>query len=82
MTFLLFARSMSRCGITGASCEYFTKVLSSVSQLYSRGTIKTDWQAVELIELNLSLNSLGDQGVQHISAGLECNPYSHLQRLK
>lgn len=73
--------NVSRCGITSGSCPYFAKVLSSVSQLYSDGTIKTDWQAVELIELNLSLNSLGDQGADHISSGLECNPYSHLKTL-
>lgn len=73
--------NVSRCGITSGGSQHFSKVLSSVSQLYSEGIIKTDWQAVELIELDLSLNNLGDQGADSISSGLECNPYSHLKRL-
>lgn len=82
ITFLLPGWSISRCGITSSSCQHFSKVLSSVSQLYSKGAFKNDWQAVELIDLDISLNSLGDQGADHISSGLECNPYSHLKKIK
>lgn len=57
------------------------KVLGSVSQLFSGCTRKTDWQAVELKELDLSMNCLRDVGVKDLSAGL-MNPYSHLKTLK
>lgn len=50
--------------------------------LYSEGIIKTGWQAVELVDLDISLNNLGDEGADHISSGLECNPYSHLKKIK
>lgn len=60
---------------------YLAQVLCSVSQLYSGWMQKTDWQAVELIDLDLSMNCLGDKGVKDMSAGLK-NPYSHLQTLK
>lgn len=62
-------------------CPYLGKVLGSVSQLYSGLMRKTDWEAVELKELDLSMNCLGDLGVKEISAGLK-NPYSHLKTLK
>lgn len=57
------------------------KVLGSVSQLYSGWMQKTGWQAVELKEIDLSMNCLRDKGVKEISTGLE-NPYSHLKTLK
>ncbi|XP_076583591.1 NACHT, LRR and PYD domains-containing protein 3-like [Chaetodon auriga] len=72
--------NVSRCGITGMGCRYLAKVLSSVSQLYSGWMKATDWQAVELTDIDLSMNCLGDSGVREISAGLK-NPYSHLKTL-
>ncbi|XP_042340307.1 NACHT, LRR and PYD domains-containing protein 12-like isoform X2 [Plectropomus leopardus] len=72
--------NVSRCGITGEGCFYLAKVLCSISQLYSGHIQQTDWQAVELQDLDLSMNSLGDKGVKEMSAGLT-NPYSHLKTL-
>ncbi|KAM9362566.1 NACHT, LRR and PYD domains-containing protein 12-like [Symphorus nematophorus] len=72
--------NVSRCGITVRGCFYLAKVLCSVSQLYSGLLQQTDWQAVELKDLDLSMNCLGDLGVREISAGLK-NPYSHLKTL-
>uniref|UniRef100_UPI0037E993A1 NACHT, LRR and PYD domains-containing protein 14-like n=1 Tax=Semicossyphus pulcher TaxID=241346 RepID=UPI0037E993A1 len=72
--------NVSRCGITSTGCSYLAKVLCSVSQLYSGWMQKSDWQAVELKELDLSLNCLGDKGVKEISGGMK-NPYSHLKTL-
>ncbi|XP_047431512.1 NACHT, LRR and PYD domains-containing protein 12-like [Mugil cephalus] len=72
--------NVSRCGITQVSCTYLAKVLCSVSQLYSGLLKRTDWQAVGLTDLDLSMNLLGDAGVKEISAGLK-NPYSHLKTL-
>lgn len=72
--------NVSRCGITGAGCFYLAKVLCSVSQLYSGWTQQTDWQAVELKDLDLSMNCLTDNGVKDIAPGLK-NPYSHLNTL-
>ncbi|KAJ4944310.1 hypothetical protein JOQ06_012854 [Pogonophryne albipinna] len=73
--------NVSRCGITGRACVYLATVLCSLSQLSKGLTQKNDWQAVELRELDLSMNCLGDQGVREISAGLK-NPCSHLRALK
>uniref|UniRef100_A0A665V9B8 NACHT, LRR and PYD domains-containing protein 12-like n=1 Tax=Echeneis naucrates TaxID=173247 RepID=A0A665V9B8_ECHNA len=61
-------------------CFYLAKVLCSVSQLYNGFTPKTEVQAVELTELDLSMNYLRDEGVIEISDGLK-NPYSHLKSL-
>ncbi|XP_018527083.1 NACHT, LRR and PYD domains-containing protein 14 [Lates calcarifer] len=72
--------NVSRCGITGRGCIFLAKVLGSVSQLYSGWMQKTGWQAVELKEIDLSMNCLRDKGVKEISTGLE-NPYSHLKTL-
>lgn len=62
-------------------CLYLAKVLCSISQLYSGCMQRTEWQAVELRDLDLSMNYLGDRGVQEVSAGLK-NPYSHLKTIK
>ncbi|XP_034398352.1 NACHT, LRR and PYD domains-containing protein 12-like isoform X2 [Cyclopterus lumpus] len=72
--------NVSRCGITGQGCNYLATVLCSVSQLYSGLMKKTDWQAVELEDLDLSMNCLRDNGVKEISSGLK-NPLSHLKTL-
>ncbi|KAF3851863.1 hypothetical protein F7725_005218, partial [Dissostichus mawsoni] len=65
---------VSRCGITGRACVHLATVLCSLSQLYKGLTQKTDWQAVELRELDLSMNCLGDQGVgRHNTRTLCCN---------
>ncbi|AWP06248.1 putative NACHT LRR and PYD domains-containing protein 12-like [Scophthalmus maximus] len=72
--------NVSRCGITGLGCSCMAKVLCSVSQLLSGWIKQTDWQAVELKDLDLSLNCLGDKGVKDISAGMK-NPFSHLKTL-
>ncbi|XP_029354534.1 NACHT, LRR and PYD domains-containing protein 12-like [Echeneis naucrates] len=72
--------NVSRCGITRRGCFYLAKVLCSVSQLYNGFTPKTEVQAVELTELDLSMNYLRDEGVIEISDGLK-NPYSHLKSL-
>ncbi|XP_041838720.1 NACHT, LRR and PYD domains-containing protein 12-like isoform X2 [Melanotaenia boesemani] len=72
--------NVSRCGITGKGCPYLAKVLCSVSQLYSGVVQKTEWQAVELRDVDLSMNCLGDSGVKEISNGLR-NPISHLKTL-
>lgn len=56
-------------------------VLGSVSQPFSGCTITGDWQAVELMELDLSKNRIGDKGVINMSAGMK-NPYGHLKALK
>ncbi|XP_044202479.1 NACHT, LRR and PYD domains-containing protein 3-like [Thunnus albacares] len=72
--------NISSCGITGVGCFYLAKVLCSVSQLYSGLMQQTDWQAVELKDLDLSMNCLKDNGVKDIAAGLT-NPYSHLRTL-
>ncbi|KAF3687143.1 NACHT, LRR and PYD domains-containing protein 14 [Channa argus] len=73
--------NVSRCGITDIGCFYLANVLCSVSQLYSSEFMqKTDWQAVELKDLDLSMNCLKDHGVKQITAGLT-NPYSHLKAL-
>ncbi|XP_049576932.1 NACHT, LRR and PYD domains-containing protein 14 isoform X3 [Syngnathus scovelli] len=72
--------NVSRCGITTSGCCYISKVLGCVSQLYSHGERQTEWQASELRELNLTMNSFGDAGVKKITAGL-MNPYSHFKSL-
>ncbi|XP_053188977.1 NACHT, LRR and PYD domains-containing protein 14-like [Scomber japonicus] len=72
--------NVSRCGITVVGCFYLAKVLCSISQLYSGLLQKTDWQAVELKELDLSMNCLTDSGIKEIAPGLT-NPYSHLKTL-
>ncbi|XP_061129741.1 NLR family CARD domain-containing protein 3-like isoform X3 [Syngnathus typhle] len=72
--------NVSRCGITTSGCCYISKVLGCVSQLYSHGERQTEWQAAELRELNLTMNSFGDAGVKEITAGL-MNPYSHFKSL-
>lgn len=79
--FSLFPFSVSRCGITGQGCSYLATVLCSVSQLYRGSLRKTDWQAVELEHLDLSMNCLRDNGAKEISSGLK-NPLSHLKTLK
>ncbi|KAM7393587.1 hypothetical protein PAMP_020446 [Pampus punctatissimus] len=72
--------NISRCGITDVSSFYLAKVLCSVSQLYSGLMQQTEWQAVELKDLDLSMNCITDKGVKDIAAGLK-NPYSHLKTL-
>ncbi|KAK2815579.1 hypothetical protein Q5P01_026046 [Channa striata] len=73
--------NVSRCGITDFGCFNLANVLCSVSQLYSSEfRQKTGWQAVELKDLDLSMNYLKDQGVKQITAGLT-NPYSRLRAL-
>ncbi|XP_037116948.1 NLR family CARD domain-containing protein 3-like isoform X3 [Syngnathus acus] len=72
--------NVSRCGITTSGCCYISKVLGCVSQLYSHGERQTEWQAAELRELNLTMNTFGDAGVKEITAGL-MNPYSHFKSL-
>lgn len=71
--------NVSRCGITGIGCKYLASVLCSCSQLYDRW-MQNSWEAVELRELDVSMNRLGDRGVKGISAGLK-NPSSHLRIL-
>ncbi|XP_030592849.1 NACHT, LRR and PYD domains-containing protein 12-like isoform X2 [Archocentrus centrarchus] len=71
--------NVSRCGITGTGCKYLASVLCSVSQLYNNW-MQNSWEAVELQELDVSMNRLGDRGVKGISAGLK-NPLSHLRSL-
>uniref|UniRef100_A0A3Q4MXI8 Uncharacterized protein n=1 Tax=Neolamprologus brichardi TaxID=32507 RepID=A0A3Q4MXI8_NEOBR len=72
--------NVSRCGITGAGCRYLAKVLCSISQLTDGGMGVGEWQAVELIDLDLSMNHIGDKGVKEISPSL-MNPLSHLKTL-
>ncbi|XP_029998097.1 NACHT, LRR and PYD domains-containing protein 14-like [Sphaeramia orbicularis] len=73
--------NLSRCGITSEGCRYISKVLACISQLYSQEFLpKTCWQAVELTDLDLSINCLTDKGVKELSTGLK-NPYSHLKTL-
>ncbi|XP_074550772.1 NACHT, LRR and PYD domains-containing protein 12-like [Halichoeres trimaculatus] len=72
--------NVARCGITSAGCCYLAKVLCSVSQLYRGWGQKSDWQAVELKELDISMNCLRDQGVSEIAGGLK-NPYTQLKVL-
>ncbi|XP_071777201.2 NACHT, LRR and PYD domains-containing protein 12-like [Centroberyx gerrardi] len=73
--------NLSRCGITGKGCVYMAKVLCSVSQLYSGKWVQqSDWQAVELTDLDLSMNCLRDRGVKELADGLK-NPYGHLKTL-
>lgn len=79
--FVVFLLSVSRCGITGAGCRYLAKVLCSISQLTDGWMGVGEWQAVELIDLDLSMNHIGDKGVKEISPSL-MNPLSHLKTLK
>lgn len=80
--FVLFCvTSLSRCGITKFGCPHISKVLSCISQLHSREWVKSEWQATELRDLDLSFNCLTDDGVKDIAAGLR-NPYSNLRKLK
>ncbi|XP_005470210.1 NACHT, LRR and PYD domains-containing protein 14 [Oreochromis niloticus] len=72
--------NVSRCGITAAGCRYLAKVLCSISQLTNGWMGIGEWQAVELIDLDLSMNHIGDKGVKEISPGL-MNPLSHLKTL-
>ncbi|XP_039682183.1 NACHT, LRR and PYD domains-containing protein 12-like [Perca fluviatilis] len=72
--------NVSRCGITGTGCYKLAKVLCCVSQLYGVPMAKTELHAVELKELDLSMNCLGDEGIKAISAGLK-NPYLNLKTL-
>ncbi|KAA8594526.1 hypothetical protein FQN60_011661 [Etheostoma spectabile] len=72
--------NVSRCGITGTGCYKLAKVLSCVSQLFELSIAKTELQAVELKELDLSMSCLGDEGVKAISVGLK-NPYLNLKTL-
>ncbi|XP_060904180.1 NACHT, LRR and PYD domains-containing protein 14-like [Labrus mixtus] len=72
--------NVSRCGITRIGAGFLAKVLCSISQLFSGRSQKSDWQAVELKELDLSMNCLRDQGVKEICGGMK-NPYSHLKVL-
>nr|XP_020449870.1 NACHT, LRR and PYD domains-containing protein 3-like [Monopterus albus] len=72
--------NVSRCGITRLGCGYLARVLCSISQLCNGWMEKRDWQAVELQDLDLSLNCLEDMGVKEISDGLK-NPLSHLKTL-
>ncbi|KAM4612413.1 NACHT, LRR and PYD domains-containing protein 14-like [Polymixia lowei] len=73
--------NLSRCGITGKGCVYLAKVLCSVSKLCSEKWVQnSDWQAVELTDLDLSMNCLRDRGVREIVDGLK-NPFGHLKTL-
>lgn len=72
--------NLSRCGITKFGCPHISKVLSCISQLHSREWVKSEWQATELRDLDLSFNCLTDDGVKDIAAGLR-NPYSNLRKL-
>ncbi|CAJ1053042.1 NACHT%2C LRR and PYD domains-containing protein 12-like [Xyrichtys novacula] len=72
--------NVSRCGISNTGCHHMFKVLGSVSQLYQGWSQRSEWQAVELKELDISRNCLLDQGVKEIVGGLK-NPYSHLKVL-
>lgn len=72
--------NVSRCGITEKGCVFIAKVLCTVSQLYNCWLKEKDWYAVELRELDISMNLLRDKGVKEISIGLK-NPYSHLKTL-
>uniref|UniRef100_A0A3P8SYX7 Uncharacterized protein n=1 Tax=Amphiprion percula TaxID=161767 RepID=A0A3P8SYX7_AMPPE len=78
--FLLLTFSVSRCGITEKGCVFLAKVLCTVSQLYNGWIGETNWYAVELRELDISMNLLRDGGVKEMSLGLK-NPYSHLKTL-
>lgn len=72
--------NLSRCGITAKGCFYLSKVLSCVSKLFNKEKQKTDWQATELKELNLSRNKFLDKGAINLSSGF-LNPYSNLKKL-
>ncbi|XP_068448140.1 NACHT, LRR and PYD domains-containing protein 12-like [Clinocottus analis] len=72
--------NVSRCGITGHGCFFLSSVLGSVSQLYIGAMKTSDLQAVELKELDLSMNCLGDDGVKELSCALK-NPFSNLKIL-
>lgn len=72
--------NVSRCGIGQAGGYFLSKVLWAISQLYSEGMVRTVWQAVELTDLDLSLNPFGDNGVNHIASSLR-NPYNHIKTL-
>ncbi|XP_071360677.1 ribonuclease inhibitor-like isoform X2 [Trachinotus anak] len=72
--------NVSRCGITGMGCICLAKFLCSVSMRYNGWMLDTELQAVELRELDLSMNCLTDEGVKEFSAGLK-NPYGHLKTL-
>ncbi|KAM3622800.1 uncharacterized protein V6R79_003320 [Siganus canaliculatus] len=63
--------NVSNCGITDLACRYLATVI------WERAT---DWQAVQLTDIDLSRNSLKDAGVREISAGLK-SPYSSLRKL-
>ncbi|XP_029920345.1 NACHT, LRR and PYD domains-containing protein 14-like [Myripristis murdjan] len=70
--------NVSRCGITARSCVYLAKALWLVSQLYSEGFVqKTNLQAIELRDLDLSMNCISDEAAAQVADGLR-NPYGHL----
>uniref|UniRef100_A0AAV2LPJ4 Uncharacterized protein n=1 Tax=Knipowitschia caucasica TaxID=637954 RepID=A0AAV2LPJ4_KNICA len=71
--------NLSRCGLTKLSCFYLSKVLSSITTMFSEDK-QMFWQTSELKEINLSRNKLSDDGGVLLSSGLG-NPTSALERL-
>ncbi|XP_028254421.1 NACHT, LRR and PYD domains-containing protein 12-like [Parambassis ranga] len=70
--------NLTRCGITSYGCILLAKVLNQVSSVQSAEQL--EYHGVELSELDLSKNCIGDKGVYALSAVLR-NPYSSLRRL-
>nr|XP_019939814.1 PREDICTED: NACHT, LRR and PYD domains-containing protein 14-like isoform X2 [Paralichthys olivaceus] len=72
--------NVSRCGITALSCSALSYMLCTLPRYFFETTPPILFHPIHLMDLNLSMNNVGDEGIKYFLDGLK-NPYSHLKIL-